>query len=58
MIEYARYPTQPAPEPVQPHIPSVWLTQNLTWEYKQLVSDLTAGGAPSDTDLNGLGAEG
>jgi hypothetical protein len=38
--------------------PIVYVDENLAWEYKQLVRNLAKEKAPSEDELNALGADG
>lgn len=50
---------QPPEEPQQDvPTPSVYVTEALAWEYKQLARDLEEEGLPDEEALNRLGAEG
>lgn len=60
---YGKYPL-PTPDPSeQPDaapmpVPTIYVRENVRWEYKRLVRELDRENAPTEDELNALGAEG
>jgi hypothetical protein len=51
-------PVQP-PKPEEPvHSPMIYVKEDPSWEYKQLVRDLASDKAPTEEELNALGRAG
>lgn len=49
-------PEDPRPLPIQP--PMVYVNEELAWRYKRLARDLKLEEAPTESELDALGAEG
>ena len=58
MMSKLHIPDTPQSNPVQPPIPIVYERQELIWEYKQVIRNLAKEEAPTEEELNRLGAEG
>jgi hypothetical protein len=58
MISKSHIPDAPQSNPVHPPIPIVYERQEMVWEYKQVIRNLAKEEAPSEGELNRLGAEG
>lgn len=56
LLGYLGYVDLDPTTPVQP--PIVYVSDNSGWEYKQLVRNLAKEDAPSENELNALGADG
>jgi hypothetical protein len=52
------FPPQPGNTPIQPPTPIVYVKEKHIWKYKQLVRNLAKETAPTEDELNVLGAEG
>lgn len=52
------HPFTPQEPPQDVPTPSVYVTEALAWEYKQLARDLEEEGLPDEEALNRLGADG
>ncbi|HBY97205.1 MAG: hypothetical protein M5U01_35885 [Ardenticatenaceae bacterium] len=55
-LGYLGYLDPPLREPVQP--PIVYVRDELVWAYKQLARNLAKEDAPTEAELNALGADG
>ena len=58
MMSKTYIPEAPQTNPIQPPIPIVYERQELIWEYKRVIRNLAKEEAPTEEELNRLGAEG
>ena len=49
-------PTQPQAGPI--HLPMVYVTEKVRWEYKQIIRNLAKEEALTEDELNALGTDG
>lgn len=43
---------------VNAHLPMIYVTEKVVWQYKHLVWNLSESGAPTEEELNSFGEEG
>ena len=55
---HTQEPEPPSPAPTDPAFLMVYVYESLRWEYRRIARNARDQGAPSEQELNALGAEG